>query len=290
MDAATAVPVCPGADRMNRILEKNQVAPDIARIVIRAPEVAAAYRPGQFVIVRPLPESERIPLTIADTDAANGTITLYVQAVGRTTRQLNRLDRGEVVADLVGPLGKPSELQSSGSAVLVGGGVGIALIYPLAKTLASRPVATTAIVGGRTAGHVLLADALAGHGVEVVVCTDDGSRGRAGFVTNALDDRLARSESPDRVYAAGPIPMMAAVAEATRPYGIPTTVSLNPIMVDGTGMCGGCRVEVGGVTRFACVDGPDFDGHLVDFEQLALRNQAYREFERLATNDCVAAV
>ena len=246
---------------------------------MEAPRIAAAWRPGQFVIVRPEANSERIPLTIADADRTVGSITIVVQGIGKTTRVLNSLELGDEIHDVVGPLGMPTEVEHYGTAVVVGGGVGTAIGYPVAKALAAAGNHVIAIVGGRDAAHVILEQELRAAVAEVYPCTDDGSYGYQGFVTGKLADVIDAS-AVDYVLAVGPIPMMAAVAEVTRPHGIRTVVSLNPIMVDGTGMCGGCRVSVDGDTKFACVDGPEFNAHLVDFTNLTQRNKAYLEFEQ----------
>lgn len=244
-----------------------------------APRVARRWRPGQFVIVRPRPGDERIPLTIVD--AADGAVDLVVQEVGRTTGILNRLEAGDRLADVVGPLGRPTETGPFGTVIVVGGGVGAAVAFPVARGLTDAGNRVIAVVGARSADMLVLVDDFAAIGAEVAVTTDDGTAGAAGPVTVEVR-RLMEDAAPDRVFAAGPVPMMAAVADVTRPADIPTWVSLNPIMVDGTGMCGGCRVRVDDETRFACVDGPEFDGHLVDFELLTRRNRAYAEFERCA--------
>jgi ferredoxin--NADP+ reductase len=262
---------------VHRILARSDLAPDIVRFRISAPRIASVRRPGQFVIVRRADGAERIPLTIAEGDARAGTIDLVVQAVGKSTRDLVELRAGEAIRDIAGPLGHPTDLVTKGTAICVGGGVGAAVLLSIARWLHDAGVRLTIVVGARSADRLILEDDLAGLG-ELVVCTDDGSRGRAGLVTSALESLL--SEHPvDAVYAAGPVPMMRAVAETTRPLAIPTTVSLNPIMVDGTGMCGGCRVTVGGQVRFACVDGPEFDAHQVDFDELRDRLTTYRAFE-----------
>jgi ferredoxin--NADP+ reductase len=260
------------------IEEAGFIAPGVKRFRVAAPRVARYWSPGQFVIIRVTADGERIPLTVAEADPAAGHITLIVQGVGKTTMEMNTLEAGDGLADVSGPLGVPSEVESFGTVVVIGGGVGTAIAYPTARALAAADNRVIAIVGGRTADLAILADELEPWVDEVVVTTDDGSAGRAGLVTDALVDVLDR-EPVHRVIAIGPIPMMRAVAELTRPEGIPTLVSLNPIMVDGTGMCGGCRVLVGGETRFACVDGPEFDAHAVDFDVLATRNAAYRGFE-----------
>jgi ferredoxin--NADP+ reductase len=265
---------------MHPVVSKSQLSPNVYRLVVEAPRIAEIRQPGQFVIVRLGPGAERIPLTIADADRAAGTITLVIQAVGKSTDDLVELEPGDAIQDVAGPLGSPTELLESGRAVCVGGGVGTAVVYPIAQELNRRGVAVTSVIGGRSREWVILEDQLRENG-EVVVCTDDGSYGRHGFVTDALRDVL-EAGGVDAVYAVGPVPMMRAVSELTRPYGVPTTVSLNAIMVDGTGMCGGCRVTVGGETRYACVDGPEFDGHAVDFKMLADRLATYKAFEQQA--------
>jgi ferredoxin--NADP+ reductase len=265
---------------MHPVVARDQLSPNVTRLVLEAPRIAAIRQPGQFVIVRLGPGAERIPLTIADADPERGTISLVIQSVGKSTTDLTDLQPGDAITDIAGPLGRPTDLIESGHAVCVGGGVGTAVILPIAQELARRGVVVTSIIGGRSREWVILEPELAKAGA-VVPCTDDGSYGRPGFVTDALKDVLARGDVA-AVYAVGPVPMMRAVAGVTGPLGIPTTVSLNPIMVDGTGMCGGCRVTVGGVTRYACVDGPEFAADLVDFAELADRLGTYREFEREA--------
>jgi ferredoxin--NADP+ reductase len=265
---------------MHPIVAKSQLSPNVTRLVIEAPRIAAIRRPGQFVMVRRGPGAERIPLTIADADTAAGTITLVIQSVGKTTADLVELEVGDAIQDVAGPLGRPTDLIDRGHAVCVGGGVGTAVILPIAQELNRRGVDVTSIIGGRSREWVILEEQLAAAG-EVVACTDDGSYGRPGFVTEALKDALDAG-GVDAVFAVGPVPMMRAVSELTRPYGVPTTVSLNAIMVDGTGMCGGCRVSIGSETKYACVDGPEFDGHLVDFRGLADRLTTYRSFEQAA--------
>jgi len=265
---------------MHPIVAKDQLSPNVTRLVVSAPRIAAIRRPGQFVMVRLGPGAERIPLTIADADAEAGSISLVVQSVGKSTADLVELGVGDAIQDVAGPLGRPTDLLESGHAVCVGGGVGTAVILPIAQELDRRGVAVTSIIGGRSREWVILEDQLAAAG-EVVTCTDDGSYGRPGFVTEALRDALDAG-GVDAVYAVGPVPMMRAVSELTRPYGVLTTVSLNAIMVDGTGMCGGCRVSIAGESRYACVDGPEFDGHLVDFAGLADRLNTYRSFEQAA--------
>jgi ferredoxin--NADP+ reductase len=264
----------------HEVVSNTALSVDVHRLVVRAPLVAAARQPGQFVIVRLGPGAERIPLTIADSDPTDGTIVLVVQAVGKSTFDLVALAGGDMIEDIAGPLGRPSDLVSEGTAVCVAGGVGAAVIFPIARRLAELGAHVVTVLGARTRTSVLFAEEFAAF-AELVVCTDDGSVGRPGVVTDALRDLLA-TRSVDIVYAAGPVPMMRAVAAVTAPDEVRTIVSLNPIMVDGTGMCGGCRVTVGGTMRFACVDGPEFDAHGVDFDELSDRLTTYRESEQTA--------
>lgn len=266
---------------MHRITAKTHLSPNVTRLEVEAARIAEIRQAGQFVIVRRGEGAERIPLTIADADPKAGTITLVIQAVGKSTRELVALEPGEAIQDVAGPLGHPTELIDSGHAVCIGGGVGTAVVHPIAQALARRGVHVTSVIGGRSREWVILEPELRRLG-DVVVCTDDGSYGRKGFVTQAAADLLAAGRV-DVVYAVGPVPMMRAVAELTRPPGVRTIVSLNPLMVDGTGMCGGCRVSVDGKALFACVDGPEFDGHQVDFDLLADRLTTYREFEQAAS-------
>jgi len=264
---------------MNRILEARFLAPEVKYFRVEAPKVARKRRAGQFVIIRVTGKGERIPLTIVDSDPEAGWISLIVQGVGKTTRTLNQLEAGDVVHDLAGPLGMASEIEKFGTAVVIGGGVGTAIAYPTAVALAEAGNDVIAIIGGRSRDYVLLEDDMRAVCAEVYPTTDDGTYGYHGFVTDKLAELIAGGRDIDHVMAVGPVPMMRAVAEVTRPHGIDTVVSLNPIMVDGTGMCGGCRVSVGDETKFACVDGPDFDAHLVDFDLLARRNTTYAVFE-----------
>jgi ferredoxin--NADP+ reductase len=277
-----------GGDGMNRILYAREIGPEIKYFKIEAPKVARKRRAGQFVIVRVTADGERIPLTIADADPAAGWIALVVQGIGKTTRRLNELEAGDSLQDLAGPLGMASEVPHDRRAAVVGGGVGTAIAYPTAVALARAGNDVVAIVGGRSREHVILEDELRKICSAVYPTTDDGSYGYHGLVTDKLAELLAAGNAPNFVMASGPVPMMRAVAETTRPYGVETIVSLNPIMVDGTGMCGGCRVSVGGETKFACVDGPDFDAHEVDFELLARRNRTYRAFEHYRNAEFVA--
>ena len=269
---------------MHRILAKVRLSPNVTRLDVEAPRIAEIRRPGQFVIVRRADGSERIPLTIADADAAAGTLSLVIQAVGKSTRELVALEPGEFIRDISGPLGLPTEVITHGYALCVGGGVGTAVVHPIAQGLHRNGVAVTSVIGGRSKEWVIFEEELKRLG-SVVVCTDDGSYGRKGFVTDAARELLAAG-GIDIVYAVGPVPMMRAVANLTRPLGVHTIVSLNPVMVDGTGMCGGCRVEVGGETRFACVEGPEFDGHQVDFDLLMDRLSTYRTDEQQSLQRC----
>jgi ferredoxin--NADP+ reductase len=265
---------------MQIILAKQQLSPNVTRLEVDAPHIAQVRQPGQFVIVRLAENSERIPLTIADADPRAGSITLVIQAVGKSTRELVALKPGDAIRDIVGPLGHATELIASGHALCIGGGVGTAVVHPIAQGLHRRGVRVTSVIGGRSKEWVIFESELRRLG-EVIVCTDDGSYGRKGFVTDAAKDILAAGDV-DIVYAVGPVPMMRAVADLTRPLGVRTIVSLNPVMIDGTGMCGGCRVTIGNETRFACVDGPEFDGHRVNFDELQDRLSTYREFEQRA--------
>ena len=269
---------------MHRIVARSQLSPNVARLDVEAARVAGIRQPGQFVIVRRGPGSERIPLTIADADQAAGTIALVIQAVGKSTRDLVALQTGDAIQDVSGPLGVPTEMIGHGRALCVSGGVGTAVVHPIAQELHRRGVQVTSVIGGRSKASVIFEHELRRFG-EVTVCTDDGSYGRRGFVTGAARD-LITAGGIDIVYAVGPVPMMRAVSDLTRPFGIHTIVSLNPVMIDGTGMCGGCRVEVGGETKFACVDGPEFDGHQVDFNLLADRLSTYRVHEQVADGGC----
>ena len=254
------------------------LAPGVRRLEVVAPRIAARHRPGHFVIVRAHDEGERIPLTVADTCSERGTVTLIVQSVGATTERLCALGSGDVLPDVVGPLGRPTEVRQFGRVVLVGGGVGTAVLFPQAKALGKAGNQVDAVIGARDRAHVIFEAALGECCRRVLPCTDDGSHGFHGFVTERLAQVLDEM-SVDAVFTAGPVPMMKAVAEVTHPRRVHTMASLNPVMVDGTGMCGGCRVTVGGQTRFACVEGPEFDAHAVDFDELTDRLTAYRAHE-----------
>jgi ferredoxin--NADP+ reductase len=263
---------------MHPVVKREVLSPNVTRLEVEAARIARIRQPGQFVIVRRGEGAERVPLTIADADPEAGTITLTIQAVGKSSYDLCMLQEGEAIQDVAGPLGQATDLIDNGHAVCVGGGVGTAVVHPLAQGLAAKGVKVTSIIGGRSREWVIFEEELKRYG-EVHVCTDDGSYGRHGFVTEQLHDTLAEG-GVDHVYAVGPVPMMAAVASVTKEFEVPTTVSLNAIMVDGTGMCGGCRVNVGGKTVYACVEGPEFDAHKVDFKLLADRLTIYRDAER----------
>ena len=260
---------------MFEIVKKDRLADDVYRITVRAPRISVRRKVGQFVIVRASPKGERIPLTIAAADPRALTITLVFRAVGRSTRELAAMERGSFIPDVTGPLGLPTRVEPCEHAVALGGGVGIALIWPIAEALRRSCRRLTGIIGARSADLLILRAELGAICCELKLATDDGSCGHHGFPTDLLRGMLEAGERVDAVYAVGPVPMMAAVSDLTRPFGIRTIVSLNPIMVDGTGMCGGCRVTVGGQTKFACVDGPEFDGHQVDFGELARRLEQY---------------
>jgi ferredoxin/flavodoxin---NADP+ reductase len=266
---------------MFRILDARWLASDVKWLRIAAPLVARHRQPGQFVILRLTETGERIPLTMAAADKDAGTIELIVKAIGKTTKMLCQKEPGDTISDVMGPLGKPTEIEQVSHAVLVGGGVGTAVIYPLAPALRAAGCYVTAITGGRTKELVVLEDELRKVCDAVYATTDDGSYGFKGTVADKLKELIGDKERPvGAVYCAGPVPMMRAICELTRPFGIKTIVSLNPIMVDGTGMCGGCRVTIGGQTKFACVDGPEFDGHQVDYVELWDRLGAYKKQEQ----------
>lgn len=267
---------------MHKIISAKFIAPEIKRFEIEASKIASKRKAGQFVIIRIKEGGERIPLTIADSNPEKGTITIIVQGIGKTTKELNSLEAGEYVRDVVGPLGKPSHIEKFGTAVSIGGGVGTAIAYPTAVALKKAGNHTISIIGGRTKEFVILEDEMNKVCDEVYPTTDDGSYGYHGFVTDKLKELIDSGKKIDFVLAIGPIPMMRAVAETTRPYGIKTVVSLNPVMVDGTGMCGGCRAIVDNKTVFVCVDGPEFDAHLVDFNTLARRNRTYNDDEKVS--------
>ncbi len=265
---------------MYRILKKQELSPGILEYDIEAPRVAKKALPGQFIVLRVNEEGERVPLTIADFDREKGIVTILFQVVGASTGLLASLKEGDSILDFVGPLGQPSELSNHmGTVVFVGGGIGVAPVYPIARAAHELGNKVISILGAKTKDILIFEERMRAISDEVLITTDDGSYGIKGFVTNAIEELIKRGEKIDQVTAIGPGVMMKSVAEATRPYGIKTIVSLNPIMVDGTGMCGGCRVQVGEETKFACVDGPEFDGHLVDFRGLMARGRMYRTQE-----------
>ena len=265
---------------MFRVVHSHRFHPQAVLLKIEAPEIARKRRAGQFAVVRPDERGERIPLTIMDSDPREGTITLAVQEVGATTRKLGRLKVGDRIADVIGPLGHPTETPRVGEVACLAGGIGAAEALPVVKALREAGNRVTAIVGARTHDLLILEEEMRRAADRLIVTTDDGTYGKHGRVTDALLEMINDGSIPQLVYAIGPVPMMRSVADLTRPYAIRTIVSLNPLMVDGTGMCGCCRVTIGGKTRFACVDGPEFDGHAVDFDELARRQGAYLEEEK----------
>jgi ferredoxin--NADP+ reductase len=265
---------------MYEIVRKETLAPGICRYVVRAPEIARSRRAGQFVIVRPRDDSERIPLTIAGGEGE--TIVLVVQEVGKTTAVMADMAAGESLADVCGPLGQPARVQHLGTVVVIGGGIGVAPAYPIAEAMRNAGNSVIAILGARNQELLIMVEEMSRVADRVVLTTDDGSRGLKGLVTTALQSLIEEGRPIAEVVAIGPAVMMKKVCEVTRPRRIPTLVSLNTIMIDGTGMCGGCRVSVGGQTRFVCVDGPEFDGHQVDFDLMIRRQAMYAEQERLA--------
>ncbi|MGC8639579.1 MAG: sulfide/dihydroorotate dehydrogenase-like FAD/NAD-binding protein [Isosphaeraceae bacterium] len=264
------------------IVEAQFLAPDVKKFVVEAPRVARKRKAGQFVILRLHTHGERIPLTIADSDPEKGTITIIVQGIGKTTKLLNMLEEGDAILDLVGPLGKPSEIELFGTVVVMGGGVGAAIAYPTAKAMKEAGNYVISIVGARNKELVILEQEIGAISDELLITTDDGSYGVKGFVTAELKSLIDSGRKIDYVLAIGPPRMMQAVAETTRPHGIKTIVSLNSLMVDGTGMCGGCRVLTTHGAQFACVDGPEFDAHEVDFDLLVQRNRNYQQHESQA--------
>ncbi len=264
---------------MYKILEKTPLNPTVTKMVVEAPLVAKKAQAGQFIIFRAKEDSERVPLTIADYDREKGTITIIFQIVGEATMELNSLSAGESICDFVGPLGSASELDGLKKVCVIGGGVGSAIAYPVAKKLHKNGAVVHSIVGFRNKDLVILEDEFNCVSDILKIMTDDGSHGEKGLVTEALEKLISEGNEYDEVIAIGPLVMMKFVSLLTKKYGIKTTVSMNPIMVDGTGMCGGCRLTVGGETKFACVDGPDFDGHQVDFDEAIKRSGVYREFE-----------
>lgn len=264
---------------MAKIVKKERLSADLVRMVLEAREIAEIRKAGQFIVLRINEEGERIPLTIADADPKAGTVTIIFQEVGKSTKLLGSMDRDDDILDLAGPLGKPTHIEKFGTAICVGGGVGVAPMYPITEALKEAGNKVITIVGARTKDLLILEDEMKRVSDRLVVMTDDGTYGQKGFVTQALEEIIKSGEKIDIVVAIGPVVMMRAVSEVTRPYKIPTVVSLNSIMVDATGMCGGCRVSVGGTSKFACVEGPEFDGHLVDFKELMMRQKTYMKQE-----------
>ena len=267
---------------MNKIIRKKNLNPTVTLMEVEAPLIARKAQPGQFIILRVDEDGERIPLTVADYDREKGTITIIFQIVGATTEKLNRLNEGEYIRDFVGPLGTPSHLDGLKKVAVVGGGVGCAIAYPVAKKLHELGAEVHSVVGFRNKDLVSLEEEFRAASDVYSIVTDDGSYGRKGLVTDALKELIDAGNKYDEVIAIGPVIMMKFVCKLTKEYGIKTVVSMNPIMIDGTGMCGGCRLTVGGKTKFACVDGPDFDGHEVDFDEAMNRGSMYRDFERHA--------
>jgi ferredoxin--NADP+ reductase len=272
---------------MYTIIEKKQLSEQVYMMRVLAPLIAEARSPGQFIILQvDTNYGERIPLTISDANAEEGWIRIIFQTVGKTTIKLAQLEEGDAVAVVLGPLGRPTHVENFGHAVCVGGGIGVAPMYPIAKALKRAGNRLTVIIGARTKDLVILEDDMRAIADELIIVTDDGSYGRKALVTEPLKELCESDDKPDIAVAIGPPIMMKFAAETTRPYGVHTVVSLNTIMVDGTGMCGGCRVTVGGETRFVCVDGPEFDGHLVDFDNMMRRLQSYRPQEDRARHAC----
>ena len=265
---------------MYPITEKQVLNENVVRMDVYAPLVARKAQPGQFIIFRTDEAGERIPLTIAGYDREKGTVTIIFQKVGYSTEKLADMECGDSLLDFVGPLGEPSETEGIRKAAVIGGGLGVAIAWPQAKALHDAGAEVDMIVGFRNESLIILKDEMNKAADDVTIMTDDGSNGMKGFVTQALEEKLKAGKQYDRIIAIGPLPMMKAVCEMTRPYGIRTIVSMNPIMIDGTGMCGGCRLTVGGEIKFACVDGPDFDGHLVDFDEAIARSRMFRNEER----------
>ncbi len=270
---------------MFEIAEKKQLSYTVSLFRIKAPQIANKRKAGQFIIIRVNEHGERIPLTIVDSDAAEGTISIISQEVGKTTSLLGALEKGDSIMDVVGPLGRPTHIENFGTAVCVGGGIGAAPVYPIAKALKAAGNKVISIIGARTKEILILEDEMKKTSDELYVATDDGSYGHHGFVTQILQKFIDEKRKIDIVVGIGPIPMMKAVCNVTRPHKIHTVVSLNPIMVDGTGMCGTCRVTIGGKNQFVCVDGPEFDGHEVDFDELIRRNRSYLKEEKMAMEE-----
>ena len=271
---------------MYKIVKRQQLNDTVVRLDVQAPFIAKKAKAGQFIIFRIDEHGERIPLTIADTDAEKGTVSIIFQIVGQSTMLLSQLQEGDAILDFVGPLGAATEFGDAKKVCVIGGGVGCAIAYPSAKALFNNGAKVDVIAGFRSKDIVILEDEFKAVCNRLFITTDDGTYGEKGFVTNKLQELIDAGNNYDLVIAIGPIPMMKFVSKVTEPYNIKTLVSLNPIMIDGTGMCGGCRVTVGGEIKFACVDGPDFDGHKVDYDELMQRNSTYREFEAHDKEHC----
>ena len=265
---------------MYRIVKKKVLNPTVTLMEIYAPAVAAKAEPGQFIILRVDSKGERIPLTVADFDRSNGTVTIIFQIVGSTTEKLNHLNEGDSLCDFVGPLGRPTNTQGKNKVAVVGGGVGCAIAYPVAKKFHEQGAQVHSVIGFRNRDLVILEDEFRIVSDKLLLMSDDGSCGEKGLVTDALKRLIESGEKYDEVITIGPLIMMKFVCKLTKEYGIKTVASMNPIMIDGTGMCGGCRLSVGGETKFACVDGPEFDGHLIDFDEAIARSSMYSDFER----------
>lgn len=265
---------------MYTIVAKRRISPDVFMFRVLAPRIAQKRKAGQFIIYRVDELGERIPLTIADADPQEGTITLYFQTVGTSTRKLAALNEGDAILDVVGPLGKPTRIEKVGTVVCVGGGIGVAPVHPIAEAFGQAGNKVIGIIGARSKDLIIMEEEMRTACDELLICTDDGSYGEKGFVTNVLQGVIDRDEPIAEVVTIGPVVMMKFVSKVTEPYKIPTQVSLNSIMIDGSGMCGGCRVTVGGETRFVCVDGPEFDGHQVDYEGLMQRQSVYKKEEK----------
>ena len=272
---------------MNRILEKRRLSEEVYRMSFHAPHIAKERKAGQFIIIQlDTNFGERIPLTIADADPTSGSVTIIFQTVGGTTHRLAALDIGDSLTNVLGPLGRPTHIEKFGRVLCVGGGIGVAPMHPIAKAMKDAGNEVSVIIGARTKELILMEEEMRRITSDVSIVTDDGSYGRKALVTQPLKEFCESATPPDLVVVIGPPIMMKFCAETTRPYGVPTIVSLNTIMVDGTGMCGGCRVSIGGTTKFVCVDGPEFDGHLVDFDNMMLRLGAYKTYEKDAHHKC----
>lgn len=268
-----------------KIVTKKVLNPQIFLMEIEAPLVSRRVEPGQFIILRIDEYGERVPFTVADFDREKGTVTIIVQVVGKTTQELSKYEAGDVLSDFAGPLGTPTPLEGLKKVAVIGGGLGTAIAYPQAKKLHSLSAEVTVITGFRSNDLIILEDELKEVSDKLIITTDDGSNGLKGFVTERLTEEIEKGEKFDEVIAIGPLVMMKAVCDVTKKYDIPTTVSMNPVMIDGTGMCGGCRVIVGGETKFACVDGPDFDGHLIDWHSALNRQKMFKEYEKTACEE-----